>query len=86
MPERPIASPIFINPGDRCSFSFNEDGKRIFCTFELNKEDYDHRWLPVSIALDIHKDQARITVGSQSKEISNLGLEKGGFSSAYLFR
>ena len=27
------------NPGDRCSFSFNEDGKRIFCTFELNKED-----------------------------------------------
>lgn len=37
-------------PGDRCSFSFNEDGKRIFCTFELDKEDYDHRWLPVSIA------------------------------------
>lgn len=67
-------------PSDRCSFSFNEDGKRIFCTFELNKEDYDHRWLPVSIVLDIHKDQARITVGSQSKEISNLGLEKGGFS------
>ena len=36
--------------------------------------------MPVSIALDIHKDQARITVGNQSKEISNLGLEKGGFS------
>lgn len=30
-------------PGDHCSFSFNENGKRIFYTFELNEEDYDHR-------------------------------------------
>lgn len=67
-------------PGDRCSFSFNEDGKRIFCTFELDKEDYDHRWLPVSIALDIPADCARITVGKRSKEIANLGLEPTGFS------
>ena len=67
-------------PGDRCSFSFNEDGKRIFCTFELDKEDYDHRWLPVSIALDIPADCARITIGKRSKEISNLGLEPTGFS------
>jgi len=67
-------------PGDRCSFSFNEDGKRIFCTFELDKEDYDHRWLPVSIALDIPTDCARITIGKRSKEISNLGLEPTGFS------
>lgn len=67
-------------PGDRCSFSFNEDGKRIFCTFELDKEDYDHRWLPVSIVLDIPADCARITVGKRSKEISNLGLEPTGFS------
>lgn len=71
-------------PGDRCSFSFNEDGKRIFCTFELDKEDYDHRWLPVSIALDIPADCARITIGKRSKEIQP-GTGADRILTAYLF-
>lgn len=54
-------------PGDRCSFSFNEDGKRIFCTFELDKEDYDHRWLPVSIALDIPQTVPELRLASGAR-------------------
>lgn len=42
--------------GDCCFFFFNEDGKCIFCIFELDKEDYDYCWLFVFIVLDIFVD------------------------------
>lgn len=70
---------------DRCSFSFNEDGKRIFCTFELDKNSFDHHWVPISILLYPQRNEAEISIGTEKKRIYDLGLGEDGFSPLIYF-
>lgn len=67
------------------SFSFNEDGKKIFHTFVCSKDELDHRWVHVSLAFDIPSDRAVISVGRHKRQVDGLGLKGAKFSPVIYF-
>ncbi|MCC8170671.1 MAG: hypothetical protein LIP00_02575 [Parabacteroides sp.] len=76
----------YLREDDRhVSFSFNEDGKKIFHTFVCPKDELDHRWVPVSFAFDIPSDRAVISVGRHKQQINGLGLNGVKFSPVVYF-